>query len=123
MIYSVYDYDKRNFRYYDGLGAAPATGFFRRARTAPIQGSFSPEAFAVMLPADARPVGEGPLPKGFIAEVPNTNEPGLASTSNSADGANAPPGPGSSGVSLSVALGLAMFAFFIGLARGSWRQP
>lgn len=122
MIYSVYDYDKRRFRYYDGLGAAPATGFFRRARTAPIQGAFAPEAFAVMLPVDARPIGEGPTPKGFIAEVPNANEPGLASTSNLADRASEPSSK-ASGIPLTAALGLAMFAFFLGFARGSRRQP
>jgi len=125
LIYSVYDYDKRRFRYYDGLGAAPATGFFRRARVAPIQGAFAPEAFAVMLPPDAKPIGEGPLPKGFIAEIPNANEPGLASTSNAADAAASGSGSGSSSsssVPLSVALGLAMFAFFLGLTRGSRRQ-
>ncbi len=70
MIFSVYDYDRGRYRYFEGLGGTPATGFFRKARRAPIQGAFVPEAFAVQLPAGAKQIGEGPLPKGYIAEDP-----------------------------------------------------
>lgn len=86
MIFSVYDYDKKRFRYYDALAGTPATGFFRKARTSSIKGSFVPESFAVLLPADAKPIGEGSMPKGYIAEDPR----GLAS----------PPLPGDASVSV-----------------------
>jgi len=76
VIFSVYDYDRGRYRYFEGIGGTPATGFFRKARQEPIQGAFVPEAFAVQIPAGAKQIGEGPIPKGYIAEDPQ----GLAST-------------------------------------------
>lgn len=110
MIFSVYDYNGGRYRYYESLAGVPATGFFRKARHSAIQGSFVPEAFAVQLPADARPVGEGPTPRGYIADDPR----GLA----------APPVPGEAGAAGSsgggfsrmTLLGVAALAFFMGRA-------
>jgi hypothetical protein len=70
VIFSVYDYDKGRYRYYEGVGGSPATGFFRKARQPALNGGFVPESFAVALPAGSRLVGEGAMPKGYIAEDP-----------------------------------------------------
>jgi hypothetical protein len=70
VIFSVYDYDKGRYRYYEGVGGSPATGFFRKARHPALNGGFVPESFAVALPAGSRLVGEGAMPKGYIAEDP-----------------------------------------------------
>lgn len=112
MIFSIYDYDRGRYRYFESLAGTPATGFFRKARRAPIGGSFVPEAFAVELPPGARPVGEGLTPRGYIAEDPR----GLA----------APPVPGEvlPGVSLDGGLrfswwtvaGIAVVSFLLGRA-------
>lgn len=89
MIFSVYDYDRGRYRYFEGLGGTPATGFFRKARRAPIKGAFVPESFAVQLPAGARQIGEGPLPKGYIAEDPI----GLAAAPVPGDAPSSPKSP------------------------------
>lgn len=70
MIYSVYDYRKGRYRYYEALGSTPATGWFRKPRN----GSKVPEAMAAQLPAEARPLGEGAQARGLLAEP----SPGLA---------------------------------------------
>lgn len=70
MIFSVFNYDNGRYRYYEGVAGTPATGFFRKARQPALNGGFVPEAFAVTLPAGARFVGEGVMPKGYIAEDP-----------------------------------------------------
>ena len=70
MIFSVFNYDNGRYRYYEGIAGTPATGFFRKARQSALNGGFVPEAFAVTLPAGARFVGEGAMPKGYIAEDP-----------------------------------------------------
>lgn len=70
MIFSVFNYDNGRYRYYEGIAGTPATGFFRKARQPALNGGFVPEAFAVTLPAGARFVGEGAMPKGYIAEDP-----------------------------------------------------
>lgn len=115
MIYSVYDYDKGRYRYFEGLAGTPATGFFRKARMASIKGSHVPESFAVPLPADARLVGEGPMPKGYIAEDPSglaalpvPGEPGGQTSSSRA-------------VPLWMVVGVAVIAFLVG--RSSRRAP
>ena len=71
MIFSVYDYDRGRYRYFEGIGGTPATGFFRKATQAPTKGGHVPEAFAVPLPAGVKLVGEGPMPKGYIAQDPS----------------------------------------------------
>lgn len=109
MIFSVYDYDRGRYRYYEGLAGTPATGFFRKARRAPIQGLFVPESFAVQLPHDARPVGEGLTPKGYVAEDPR----GLAAPP--VPGEVLPPGAPSRFSWLTVA-GIALAAFLAGRA-------
>lgn len=83
MIFSVYDYDRGRYRYFEGLGGTPATGFFRKAVQPPTRGGFVPEAFAVKLPAGAKPVGEGPMPRGYIAQ----DASGLASAPVPGEGA------------------------------------
>jgi hypothetical protein len=70
VIFSVFNYDNGRYRYYEGVAGTPATGFFRKARQPALNGGFVPEAFAVTLPAGARFVGEGVMPKGYIAEDP-----------------------------------------------------
>jgi hypothetical protein len=70
VIFSVFNYDNGRYRYYEGIAGTPATGFFRKARQPALNGGFVPEAFAVTLPAGARFVGEGAMPKGYIAEDP-----------------------------------------------------
>lgn len=114
MIFSVYDYDRGRYRYYEGLAGTPATGFFRKARRAPIQGLFVPEAFAVQLPPDARPVGEGPTPKGYVAEDPR----GLAEAPVPGEASS----PSSGGrFSWWTVAGAALVAFFVGrsMRRGA----
>lgn len=70
MIYSVFDYIKGNYTYYEAQGLPPAAGTFRSP--GPTQ---TPESLAVKLPANAAKVGEGPTPKGVIA---STNPSALA---------------------------------------------
>lgn len=106
MIFSVYDYDRGRYRYYEGLAGTPATGFFRKARYAALNGGFVPEAFAVQLPADARPVGEGLTPKGYIAEDPR----GLASAPVPGEA------PASARSSWWTLAGVAVVAFLVGRA-------
>ncbi len=115
MIYSVYDYDKGRYRYFEGLAGTPATGFFRRARMPPIKGSHVPESFAVALPSDARLVGEGPLPRGYIAEDPS----GLAALPIPGEGQGA--GSSSRAVPLWAVVGIAVVAFLAG--RSLRRAP
>lgn len=115
MIYSVYDYDKGRYRYFEGLAGTPATGFFRKARMSPIKGSHVPESFAVALPADARLVGEGLMPKGYVAEDPS----GLAALP--VPGESSAPGASSRAVPLWAVVGIAVVAFLAG--RSLRRSP
>lgn len=110
MIFSVYDYDKKRFAYYEAMAGTPATGFFRKARTASVKGSFVPESFAVLLPADAKPIGEGPMPKGYIAEDPR----GLSSLAVPGD-----PGTSSKGLPAWMVLAVAVAAYVIGRSSRS----
>lgn len=116
MIYSVYDYDKAKYRYFEGLGGTPATGFFRKARMSPIQGAHVPESFAVQLPAGVKPIGEGPLPKGYVAEDPiglaAAPMPGEASPMGTGAGA------GGGGVRWHVVGIVAVVAFVVGRRFG-----
>lgn len=112
MIFSVYDYDRGRYRYYESLAGTPATGFFRKARRVPIQGAHVPESFAVELPAGARPVGEGPMPKGYIAEDPR----GLASPPVPGE---APPVAAGARLSWWAVAGIAIAAFLAGRAVAS----
>lgn len=69
MIYSTWNYDTREFTYYEGPGTPPATGSFRRPGAAMV-----PESLLAKLPSGARRVGSGPLAKGVIA----TTDSGLS---------------------------------------------
>lgn len=62
MVFSVYDYVKKNYTYYQGTGIPPAAGTFRMP--AP---NASPESLAVKLPPGAKKIGEGPKAKGVLA--------------------------------------------------------
>jgi hypothetical protein len=115
VIFSVYDYDRGRYRYFEGLAGTPATGFFRKARRAPIKGAFVPEAFAVQLPPDARPVGEGTTPKGYVAEDPR----GLAAAPVPGEVVN--PGGSSGRVPWWAVVGVAVVAFFAGRAAAARR--
>lgn len=110
MIFSVYDYDRGRYRYFESLAGTPATGFFRKARRAPIGGSFVPEAFAVELPSGARPVGEGLTPRGYIAEDPR----GLASPPVPGEGIPGVTGNGGLRFSWWAVAGIAAVSFLLG---------
>lgn len=108
MIFSVFDYDRGQYRYFEALAGTPATGFFRKARHAPINGGIVPEAFAVQLPANARPIGEGPMPRGYIAEDPR----GLASPPVPGEAMSS--AAGASGLSWWTVASIAIVAFLAG---------
>jgi hypothetical protein len=116
VIYSVYDYDKAKYRYFEGIGGTPATGFFRKARMSPIQGAHVPESFAVQLPAGARPIGEGPMPKGYVAEDPS----GLAAAPVPGEGSAGATGAtgATGGVRWHVVGVVAIVAFIVGRRFG-----
>lgn len=78
MIYSVFDYKTRRFKYYDGVAAPPAAGWFRRPN-----GGKVPEAIAAQVPPTAKLVGEGEAPRGFIG----TLDPRLGATDGDGEGA------------------------------------
>lgn len=67
MIYSVYDYDRKVYDYYQGSGpkgthaTSPPKTYGKSALGA------TPEQAAWKLPADAVKVGTGAMPKGRIA--------------------------------------------------------
>lgn len=63
VVYSVYDYNKRAYDYYEGMGNVPASGWMRRA-TSRLR---APESLCEKLPADAMPIGSGKTPRGIIA--------------------------------------------------------
>ncbi len=66
--FSVYDYARKTYRYFEGLaGPPPATGGFRQMRGRSLHAE--PEAIAAVLPAGARQVGEGKRAKGTIATL------------------------------------------------------
>ncbi len=68
MKYSVYDYDRKLYDYYDGPSLpTPPTGGFRKASKTLGKVGFSPEDFAAVLPAGSRKTGSGPDPIGSIA--------------------------------------------------------
>lgn len=65
--FSVYDYARKTYRYYEGLaGAVPATGGFRKRRPA---ARGAPEGIAAQVPSGARQVGEGKRARGTIATL------------------------------------------------------
>ncbi len=66
VIYSVYDYDRRLFNYYQGIGDVPASGWMRRASP----GTPIPERLCPHLPAGAVRIGDGAAPRGIIATTP-----------------------------------------------------
>lgn len=63
MIYSVFDYYKKAYDYFEAPGTPPATGKFR----APGGKTNKPECLAVKLPFGAVHVGVGALPRGCVA--------------------------------------------------------
>lgn len=68
MRYSVYDYDRKIYDYFEGPSLpTPPTGGFRHASKALGKIGFTPEDFAAVLPSGSKKVGEGPDPIGPIA--------------------------------------------------------
>lgn len=69
MIYSVYNYTTRTYDYYEGSGpkgahaGKPPLTLVRSALGA------TPEQAAWKVPADAKKVGEGQMPKGRVATL------------------------------------------------------
>ena len=69
MIYSVWDYDKKKYDYYDGASLPPpAVGSFRKPSASPGKIGFSPEDLAAEVPSGARYLGEGDDPQGVIGK-------------------------------------------------------
>jgi hypothetical protein len=68
MKYSVYDYDRKIYDYFEGSSLpTPPTGGFRKSSKPLGKVGFSPEDFAAVLPSGSKKVGEGPDPVGSIA--------------------------------------------------------
>lgn len=63
VTYSVYDYNRRCYDYYQALGEVPASGWMR----APTSSVEAPERLCARLPSNAVPVGSGKQAKGLIA--------------------------------------------------------
>lgn len=70
MIYSVYDYDTKLYRYFE---AARSGGTHADAPPRPLAGGspkgVAPESATWRLPFGARPVGTGPFPRGSVAST------------------------------------------------------
>ena len=73
-VFSVYDYDRRMFDYYEKPGAHQALGTatfstFRKVKGMPGQTKLGsvPESIALPLPSGVMKTGEGAEPKGVIA--------------------------------------------------------
>lgn len=68
MIYSVYDYNRRVYNYYDAPGpsgthaSAPP-----KPLLAPTSMGVAPESATWKLPIGAKKIGSGPMPRGRIA--------------------------------------------------------
>lgn len=68
-VYSVYDYDRGLYRYYEGEATPlPSTGRFRRPDATGALGA-PPEQYAAPLPASARAIGEGEVARGVLAST------------------------------------------------------
>jgi len=63
VIYSVWDYRRQVYDYYEGPGEVPAVGRFRM----PVGDRTMPEALAVRVPSEARLVGSGDRLRGVAA--------------------------------------------------------
>lgn len=80
MIYSTFNYDTRKWTFFEAPGVPPATGSFRMPGSAMV-----PESLLARLPAGARQVGEGDLPKGIICTT-DSSLAGLSSTDGAGGG-------------------------------------
>jgi hypothetical protein len=67
--YSVYNYDTHAYDYYEGRGPGGTHAGTPPMRKATSDLGASPEQVAWLLPAGARKVGTGDLPKGYIASL------------------------------------------------------
>ena len=69
MIYSVWDYDKKKYDYYNAASLPlPAVGSFRKPTKNAGKVGFSPEDLAAEVPAGAQYLGEGEDPQGIIGK-------------------------------------------------------
>lgn len=69
MIYSVWDHAARAYRYYETSDRSAATSAPKPAHLRAAALGLSPEAAAWPLPSDAKLVGTGKHPRGFIAST------------------------------------------------------
>lgn len=69
MIYSVYDYDRKVYDYFDGPGPSGTHAGRPPIRKHKALGA-TPEQASWIVPMSARKVGSGPLPRGRIATMP-----------------------------------------------------
>lgn len=67
MMYSVWDHADRSYKYYRTPDNDAATSSPKPAHLKATALGLSPEQAAWPLPFNARPVGKGKYPKGFIA--------------------------------------------------------
>jgi len=100
MIYSVFDYGSRKFKYYEGMASVPTTGWFR-----PQNGGQVPESIAAQVPPGARFAGTGVEPRGLIA----TLNPALGSDSEMVPGDE-----GSSKWTLRAVFGVFVLGVYVG---------
>ena len=76
MLYSVFDWNTKRYRYYEGLGDK----FGERPKPVRVFGDDKSHQLEVALstvPSSAKPVGEGQEPKGRIAVMSNWQMSGL----------------------------------------------
>lgn len=114
MIFSVYDYKRGLYDYYEVQADTPPTAWFRRPVDA-VNGNpngvfFSTEALAVRLPPGAQPRGNGPDARGVIATT--ANGVGASSPDGKPDGKNP------FALVIGVVIGVVVGPFLRGLWRG-----
>ncbi len=74
MRYSVYNYTRRAYDYYDAPGPGGTHAGSPRAPRAIKDVGAPPDQAAWRLPSGARRVGAGPLPQGRIASLEGSDE-------------------------------------------------
>lgn len=100
MIFSVYDYPKKQYKYFEVAASTPPTAWFRRpveeVKDKPDSLFCCTEVLAVKLPPDAKEVGIGPDARGVIA----TTQASVGSSDPA--GSSASSGMGASGIAVGV---------------------
>jgi hypothetical protein len=123
MIYSVWDYRRKEYDYFEGPGETPPTGSFR----APLAGLGLPESVACPLPANSERVGRGPQAKGVIAVTARglgELQGSKATAAHDGSGANVGGlGDAVGGAGTPGAPSMLPLAAALGLAWLVWRKP